>query len=367
MDINCFIKNNLNNIIDDFVDSDINKINNCSVKFNSNNSTIDENCDSDSDSDDGDDDDDGFYSKGEIYGYFSDDDEGENDEDNIRQDEYKELQIFMKKEKNIIPEINEDYVEENENFKDIVDDEYEKLYKKSLKEDNINDEEKEDDENAEEEDNAFKLLFNNEKNNIKEMKNNIKEMKNTDEQVLDETLTKKSKLKIVKFNDDLNKYINNYSNNKNNSIIENDKEDEDEEEEENTEIENDKGEYMFDMINLFMKYFNKKYGQKQNLFSGIKNEDVDTNKQMELFASYIAEYEYIKEKIFMDECSEFYFDDIKMVKKYLNNNDIENFYVLEILETKNDKKIYSPSLLDCLNYLHKNKITENDWNIYDLK
>ena len=334
IDIDDYIKNNLDNIIDDYVDRDLHNI----TKSLKKNNIVEDDSVSDDDNDD-DDDEEGFYSKEEIYGCISDDD------DSVECEEYKKLHIYLKNENNIISEMNTDYVEEEENFKILVDQEYENLHLKNNKEDNTN---TEDDKNNNEYDDCINFLLNREKDNLEQIKNLGEEKNNLEKK---KKYTKKNKIKIVKFSDGINKLIVPSSNNKNID-------------EDNKNI--DSGPYILNIINLFMKYFNNKYRQNLNFFSGIKDVDSDTNKQMELFTMALGEYEYVKEKICLNNESEFYFEDMDLVEKYLNNDDVEDFYVLEI-DTIKKKTIYSPSLLDCLNYLHINDINENNWNIYNLK
>ena len=77
----------------------------------------------------------------------------------------------------------------------------------------------------------------------------------------------------------------------------------------------------------------------------------------------------LEEKIFDNKKESSYFENKEFVNHYLDDDDIEKFYVLSL--TDDDKmelkRLYSPSLLDCLNYLYENEIDKNGWNIYDLK
>jgi len=271
-----------------------------------------------------------FYSKEEIYGCVSD------DEDSVECEDYKELHTYMKNEKHIIPEINEDYKEDEENFKYQVDEEYEKFHKHEMDKENDKLTEKETDP-----DDPANIIL----NEVKAQKEKEKEKEMNEK---NETFVKHNKIKIA---NGLGKLMSNkYFNKK--------------------EGQEDHGPYIFSIINLFMKYFNTKYRTNLNFFSGIEDTDKDTNKQMELFVAVLDEYEYIKEKIFLGKKDEFYFEDIRLVKEHIDNSNIESVFIMEInLEENKKTTIYSPSLLDCFNYLHINSdINKTDgWNIYNLK
>jgi hypothetical protein len=343
MNINNFIKENLNDLINEYSEDAIKlfpKKNNNDLKIMVKNQT-DININNDDDEECYSENGDEFYSKEDIYGCISDDD------DSVECEEYKKLHTYMKNEKNIIPEINDDYEEEEENFKYQVEEEYENLQKQNEKS-SVEDDDTE---------NKLEKLLGVKKDNIDPI----------DKNDVDNRHIKQNKIKIVKFNENLNKFIKNIKIPTEKKSNNNNEEDEDENTyEKEISEKKDKEPYIINIINLFMKYFNNKYKQNLNFFAGIKNEDSDTNKQMESFIAAVDEYGYIKEKIFLNERSEFYFEEQEDVNNYLENENIENFYILQI-ENDNQKNIYSPSLLDCLNYVHFNNMTENNWNIYNLK
>ncbi len=134
MNVDDFIKQNLNSFIDDYANdaiklfpkNNIGKSKNVVIKEKEENEITMVNNNNDDDDDDDEyysENGDEFYSKEDIYGCLSDDD------DSIDCDDYKRLHTYMKNEKNIIPEIDEDYKEDEENFKYQVEEEYEKFHK----------------------------------------------------------------------------------------------------------------------------------------------------------------------------------------------------------------------------------------------
>ena len=170
--------------------------------------------------------------------------------------------------------------------------------------------------------------------------------------------------------------------------IEDDKdkyEDEDEDEDEDsyytddeitdTAQENINNSFLTKILNVFMIHYNEKYEKKDNLFTGIKNISNDTSNQMELFFESIIEFKMLQQKLNLDNEE---YNENKYLQYYFNDNEIDsikemmdNFkgqiYCLEI----NNKKILTPSLFVCLNYIIKNKHKEciyiKDWQIYNLR
>lgn len=129
-------------------------------------------------------------------------------------------------------------------------------------------------------------------------------------------------------------------------------------------------EYYFDLMNIFIKYFNDKFNKKNNFFSGIENNVKDTTAQMELFFEAIIEYKQLKNKmnIEFDKIAMNYFfeeDKKEKIKLLFENNDSQ-IYCLEII----NKKLYTPSLIICLNYIlenYNNNYVDIDWKIYNLR
>ncbi len=124
--------------------------------------------------------------------------------------------------------------------------------------------------------------------------------------------------------------------------------------------------YYFQLLNLYMKYYNEKFNKKENLFSNIKNIDTDTNSPLELFFEAVIEFKHLKEKLNLDE--------IDLLDKYYKENDNEiinlmnsdnQVYCLEIEKNDKTNKIITYSLIICLNYILVNKL--NNWKIFMLK
>jgi hypothetical protein len=124
--------------------------------------------------------------------------------------------------------------------------------------------------------------------------------------------------------------------------------------------------YYFQLLNLYMKYYNEKFNKNENLFSNIKNIDTDTNSPLELFFEAIIEFKHLKDKLNLDE--------IDLLEKYYKENDNEiinlmnsdnQVYCLEIENNDKINKIITYSLIICLNYILVNKL--NNWKIFMLK
>lgn len=297
-------------------------------------------------------DDDCYYSREEIYGDFDEDD------DSIEENEYSGLETVFTEKKDFEENYNIMTKKNEDDYDDIKYDEYmEKMISSA-------------DKKKEEEDEEDKF-DDTDINNLMETMDKIK--KNT------ETNAESSQF-VNMFNDPEVKTI---KINKNKNVKFSDVNDIDEIEDINEieqveEIEavndaDDKGEYMLSLINLFMIHFNNKYGKNNNFMTGIKNNEVDTNNQMEMFMTSMTEYEYIKERIFDNKKERFYFENKEFVSHYLDDDDIEKFYTLVLFDDNKVelKRIYSPSLFDCLNFLYENidnpVVVKNNWNIFDLK
>lgn len=135
----------------------------------------------------------------------------------------------------------------------------------------------------------------------------------------------------------------------------------------NNELEKDDGYYFFNLINIFIKFYNSKYDKKEHFFSNIKNLDTDTSGQMEMFFDSVMEFKMMKKKMKLD-------NDIAMKQIYkesepekissmFDTNTDSQLYMFQM----GDLKLFSPSLMVFLNYIFINGITNNDWNIYNLK
>lgn len=124
--------------------------------------------------------------------------------------------------------------------------------------------------------------------------------------------------------------------------------------------------YYFQLLNLYIKYYNEKFNKNENLFYNIKNIESDTNSALELFFEAIIEFKHLKDKLNLDE--------IDLLDKYYKENDNEimnlmnsddQVYCLEIEINNKLNKIITFSLIICLNYVLVNKI--NNWKIFILK
>jgi hypothetical protein len=143
-------------------------------------------------------------------------------------------------------------------------------------------------------------------------------------------------------------------------------------EEEETETKSEQiSEHKLNLLNLFLLHYNEKYEKCENYFSNIKNIEKDTSNPMELFFESIIEFKKIKKVLDLDddeECMDYFFEDNdgenidKMMEKFPEGQ----LYCLDFY----DKRILSPSILICLNYVINNKknlFEGKDWNIFNLR
>lgn len=138
------------------------------------------------------------------------------------------------------------------------------------------------------------------------------------------------------------------------------------------ELMNDDGYYYFNLMNLFVKYYNNKFDKIDNLFSNVTDFEKGTSFQMELFMDSIIEYKLVKQTFFSNQL-----DLDSNVMKFIFENDsnrekIANiFQVWEgqiyLLEINNQFNYISPSLIICLNWIYENNLSDENWNIYNLK
>ena len=155
----------------------------------------------------------------------------------------------------------------------------------------------------------------------------------------------------------------------------------------------DSGEYYFNLINIFNKYYNNKYDKIEHFFSNIKDIETGTSNQMEMFFDAIMEYKIVENKFGLniehvdktDEnklaeitpniistynkslISEIIYDENETEKiRWMFENWENQIYMFE-LEGKNKIIMYSPSLLACFNYIYQNNIFDENWNIYNLR
>ena len=156
-------------------------------------------------------------------------------------------------------------------------------------------------------------------------------------------------------------YQNMYEKNNNTELNNSTKNDDD------GEHDNDNGFYYYNLINIFIKYYNNKFDKIENFFVGVKDINKDTSNQMELFFDAIIEYKIVKEKLNLDD-----FETMKIIY----NNTIDSEKILELFDKcsgqiysleYNDTKYISPSLVICLNYIYENKISDEYWDIYTMR
>ena len=131
-------------------------------------------------------------------------------------------------------------------------------------------------------------------------------------------------------------------------------------------IENDDGYYYFHLINIFMKYYNNKYDKIEHFFSGINNLENGTTNQMELFFDAITEHKIMCEQMNLS-------NDESMRQLYTENEPEKisimfekwdrQIYMFELDEIK----LFSPSLIICLNWIYEKNILTSNWNIYNLR
>jgi hypothetical protein len=147
--------------------------------------------------------------------------------------------------------------------------------------------------------------------------------------------------------------------------------DEDEKEDKEDTNEENISEYKISLLNLFLIHYNEKYEKCENYFSNIKNIEKDTSNSMELFFEALVEFKKIKEELKYEEdeeCMDYYFEesDDKNIIEMFDKFPEGQMYCLDY----NNKRIISPSILVCLNYLINNKedLFENkNWNIFNLR
>ena len=106
-------------------------------------------------------------------------------------------------------------------------------------------------------------------------------------------------------------------------------------------------------------YYNNKFNKIEHFFSNIKNVEKDTTSQMELFFDAIMEFKIYCEKMELnsnDAMKQLYLEhESEKILKMFENWD-KQIYLFEY----NDSKLFSPSLIICLNYIYdKNILNDN--------
>lgn len=137
------------------------------------------------------------------------------------------------------------------------------------------------------------------------------------------------------------------------------------------EIEEEKSQYRLKLLNLYLIHYNEKYDKQENYFSNIKNIEKDTSNPMELFFEIIIEFKKVKEILELEEdedCMNYYYEDSddKNIDLMFTKFPEGQMYCLDY----KNKRIITPSLMICLNYLINNKeeLFENkNWHIFNLR
>ena len=116
--------------------------------------------------------------------------------------------------------------------------------------------------------------------------------------------------------------------------------------------------YYFNLLNMFIKYYNDKYDKNEHFFSSIKDNNKDTSTQMEMFYEMIIEYNTLKNNTVAEGTEDtesilgnIYKEGDSKICDLLNDSKYEQVYCLEL---PNKEKIYTLSLLLCLNYIIDN-------------
>lgn len=130
-------------------------------------------------------------------------------------------------------------------------------------------------------------------------------------------------------------------------------------------------EHKLNLLNLFLMHYNEKYEKCENYFSNVKNIEKDTSNPMELFFESIVEFKKIKDALKLEEdeeCMDYYFedDDNVNIDKMMAEFPEGQLYCLDFYE----KRILTPSILICFNYVINNKknlFEGKDWNIFNLR
>lgn len=128
----------------------------------------------------------------------------------------------------------------------------------------------------------------------------------------------------------------------------------------------DNGEYFFNLMNIFIKYYNNKFDKVEHFFSNIKDFDKGTTYQMEMFFDSIIEFKMFCEcmKLSSNKAMEHLYKETEpeKISKLFEKWD-KQIYMFELGELK----LFSPSLIICLNYIYEKNILDDDWNVYNLR
>ena len=208
------------------------------------------------------------------------------------------------------------------------------------------------------------------KNDISDTSENNKDLVEDDNEDLEEDTDDLYEQMYYKTHSKINNMIKqeiNKKNKENEEDEENEENEKDEEDEEENKINKlDEGDdlfYYFNLINVFTKYYNETYDKKDNFFSGIVDSEKDTSTLMELFFEAIIEFKSIKSKLEIEnyQLLNYIIEDREEIVNLFD--EFDHIYCLEL----ENKKIFTMSLIVCLNYIYENNMLDNNWKIYNLK
>jgi len=129
-------------------------------------------------------------------------------------------------------------------------------------------------------------------------------------------------------------------------------------------------EHLFSLLNIFTKYYNEKYDRVENYFTGI-HENAESSQMMELFLEAIFEYTGLMQHFDIEDnptmMTMFYPESDKATIESILNESTHMLYQCEIrIPNAKPLRIYSTSLLVCLNYIVENGFGENEWYVFTL-
>lgn len=145
----------------------------------------------------------------------------------------------------------------------------------------------------------------------------------------------------------------------------------DSDDEHQEEQEEEISEHKLNLLNLFLIHYNEKYEKCENYFSNLKDIEKDTTNPMEFFFESMVEFQKLKKTLDEEDdekCMDYYFEDSddSNIEKMFDKFPEGQMYCLDYC----NKRMITPSLLVCLNYLSNNKkdlFQEKNWNIYNLR
>lgn len=128
----------------------------------------------------------------------------------------------------------------------------------------------------------------------------------------------------------------------------------------------DEGYYFINLMNVFTKYYNNKYDKLEHFFSNIDDMERGVSNQMSIFFDAITEFKMYCDQmnITTEEAMKHLYTESEpeKISKMFETWD-KQIYMFELDELK----LFSPSLIICLNYIYEKNILNSDWNIYNLR